>query len=136
MVFAPVSARPQSRPPLPLTAAMALRSEHWPSPVAVSSRVVVTVIVAAAAGAADAVRARTSRRIPRRSTTVGEPDRGGEVAPIVDTAVAARDDGHGPTGGTTMSRVMTDCRRFPSESNCSLVIIGEQDEVERAAIEH
>lgn len=35
-----------------------------------------------------------------------------------------------------MSRVMTDCRRFPSESNCSLVIIGEQEEVERAAIEH
>ena len=35
-----------------------------------------------------------------------------------------------------MSRVMTDCRRFPSESNCSLVIIGEQEEVERAAVEH
>ena len=31
---------------------------------------------------------------------------------------------------------MADCRRFPSESNCSLVIIGEQDEVERAAAEH
>ena len=35
-----------------------------------------------------------------------------------------------------MARVMTDCRRFPSESNCSLVIIGEQHEVERAAVEH
>jgi predicted small metal-binding protein len=35
-----------------------------------------------------------------------------------------------------MSRMMADCRRFPSESNCSLVIIGEQDEVERAAVEH
>jgi hypothetical protein len=35
-----------------------------------------------------------------------------------------------------MSRVMTDCRRFPSESNCSLVIVGEQAEVERAALEH
>jgi hypothetical protein len=35
-----------------------------------------------------------------------------------------------------MSRVMTDCRRFPSESNCSLVIIGEQEEVERAAVQH
>ncbi len=35
-----------------------------------------------------------------------------------------------------MSRVMTDCRRFPSESNCSLVIIGERAEVEKAATEH
>jgi uncharacterized protein DUF1059 len=35
-----------------------------------------------------------------------------------------------------MTRVMTDCRRFPSESNCSLVIIGEPDEVERAAVDH
>jgi len=35
-----------------------------------------------------------------------------------------------------MARMMADCRRFPSESNCSLVIIGEQDEAERAAVEH
>ena len=35
-----------------------------------------------------------------------------------------------------MTRMMADCRRFPSESNCSLVIIGEQDEVARAAMEH
>jgi predicted small metal-binding protein len=35
-----------------------------------------------------------------------------------------------------MARVMADCRRFPSESNCSLVIIGEEDEVVRAAAEH
>jgi predicted small metal-binding protein len=35
-----------------------------------------------------------------------------------------------------MARMMADCRRFPSETNCSLVIIGEQDEVERAAVEH
>ena len=35
-----------------------------------------------------------------------------------------------------MGRVMADCRRFESESNCSLVIIGEQDEVIRAAAEH
>ncbi len=35
-----------------------------------------------------------------------------------------------------MSRVMADCRRFPSESNCSLVIIGEEDEVMRAGAEH
>jgi Protein of unknown function (DUF1059) len=35
-----------------------------------------------------------------------------------------------------MGRVMADCRRVPSESNCSLVIIGEEDEVMRAASEH
>jgi hypothetical protein len=35
-----------------------------------------------------------------------------------------------------MARVMADCRRFPSESNCSLTIIGEEDEVIRAAAEH
>ena len=35
-----------------------------------------------------------------------------------------------------MSRVMADCRRYPSESNCSLTIIGEEDEVVRAAAEH
>jgi Protein of unknown function (DUF1059) len=35
-----------------------------------------------------------------------------------------------------MGRMMADCRRFPSESNCSLVIIGDEDEVLRAAMEH
>jgi predicted small metal-binding protein len=35
-----------------------------------------------------------------------------------------------------MSRVMADCRRFESESNCSLTIIGEEDEVVNAAAEH
>ena len=35
-----------------------------------------------------------------------------------------------------MARKMADCRRWPSESNCSLVIIGEEDEVARAAAEH
>lgn len=35
-----------------------------------------------------------------------------------------------------MTRVMADCRRFPSDSNCSLTIIGEEDEVLRAAAEH
>jgi Protein of unknown function (DUF1059) len=35
-----------------------------------------------------------------------------------------------------MSRLMADCRRFPSETNCSLVIIGDEDEVVRAAAEH
>jgi predicted small metal-binding protein len=35
-----------------------------------------------------------------------------------------------------MSRVMADCRRFPSETDCSLTIIGEEDEVVRAAAEH
>jgi predicted small metal-binding protein len=35
-----------------------------------------------------------------------------------------------------MGRMMADCRRSPSESNCSLVIIGDEDEVLRAATEH
>lgn len=35
-----------------------------------------------------------------------------------------------------MSRVMADCRRFPSDTNCSLTIIGEPDEVLRAAADH
>jgi hypothetical protein len=35
-----------------------------------------------------------------------------------------------------MTRRLADCRRFPSETNCSLVIIGEEDEVVRAAAEH
>jgi Protein of unknown function (DUF1059) len=41
-----------------------------------------------------------------------------------------------PEGGTFMARMMADCRRFPSETNCSLVIIGEEDEVVQAAAEH
>lgn len=35
-----------------------------------------------------------------------------------------------------MSRMMADCRRFPSESNCTLTIIGEEDEVVTAGAEH
>ena len=35
-----------------------------------------------------------------------------------------------------MARVMADCRRFPSESDCSLTILGEEEEVIRAAAEH
>ena len=35
-----------------------------------------------------------------------------------------------------MARMMADCRRFPSDSKCSLTIIGEEDEVVRAAAEH
>jgi hypothetical protein len=35
-----------------------------------------------------------------------------------------------------MSRVMADCRRFESESNCTLTIIGEENEVANAAAEH
>jgi predicted small metal-binding protein len=31
---------------------------------------------------------------------------------------------------------MADCRRFESESNCSLTIIGDEEEVVRAAAEH
>ncbi|GMU00920.1 hypothetical protein KH5H1_50400 [Corallococcus caeni] len=35
-----------------------------------------------------------------------------------------------------MSRKTMDCREAPSESNCSLTITGEEDEVMRAAVEH
>jgi len=35
-----------------------------------------------------------------------------------------------------MSRVMADCRRFESDSKCSLTIMGEQDEVIAAAAQH
>ena len=35
-----------------------------------------------------------------------------------------------------MSRVMADCRRFESESHCSLTIIGEEEEVVSAAAIH
>jgi hypothetical protein len=35
-----------------------------------------------------------------------------------------------------MSRVMADCRRFESESNCTLTIIGEEEEVVAAAAQH
>jgi hypothetical protein len=35
-----------------------------------------------------------------------------------------------------MSRVMADCRRYTSDSNCSLTIIGDEDEVLRVATKH
>jgi hypothetical protein len=35
-----------------------------------------------------------------------------------------------------MPPVMADCRRWPSDTACSLKIIGEQEEVIRAAAEH
>ncbi len=35
-----------------------------------------------------------------------------------------------------MTRKIADCREFPSESNCTLTISGEEDEVVRAAAEH
>jgi len=35
-----------------------------------------------------------------------------------------------------MARVMADCRRFESDSKCSLTIIGDEDEVVKAASEH
>lgn len=35
-----------------------------------------------------------------------------------------------------MGRMMADCRRFPSESNCSLTIIGDEEEVLDAATAH
>jgi hypothetical protein len=35
-----------------------------------------------------------------------------------------------------MARKMADCRRFESDSNCTLTIIGEEDEVIEAAAQH
>ncbi|PCG87666.1 DUF1059 domain-containing protein [Streptomyces sp. WZ.A104] len=35
-----------------------------------------------------------------------------------------------------MTRKIADCRKYPSEMNCSLTISGEEDEVVRAASEH
>jgi predicted small metal-binding protein len=35
-----------------------------------------------------------------------------------------------------MARKMADCRRFESDNNCSLTIIGEEDEVIAAAVQH
>jgi predicted small metal-binding protein len=35
-----------------------------------------------------------------------------------------------------MTRKVADCRRFPSESMCTLTIAGEEEEVVRAAAEH
>ena len=35
-----------------------------------------------------------------------------------------------------MARKMADCRRWPSEIDCSLTIIGEEDEVVEAAVLH
>jgi uncharacterized protein DUF1059 len=35
-----------------------------------------------------------------------------------------------------MGRKMADCRRFESESNCTLTIIGEEEEVVAAAAKH
>ena len=35
-----------------------------------------------------------------------------------------------------MARMMADCRRFESESKCTMTLIGEEDEVIRTAAEH
>ena len=35
-----------------------------------------------------------------------------------------------------MGRVMADCRRFESESNCSLTILGDEEEVVATAGQH
>jgi len=35
-----------------------------------------------------------------------------------------------------MSRMIADCRRFESESNCSMTMIGEEDELIAAAVQH
>lgn len=47
----------------------------------------------------------------------------------------ARQD-RAPYGGNRMSRKVADCRKYPSESGCTLTLIGEEEEVLRAATEH
>jgi len=37
---------------------------------------------------------------------------------------------------TTTTRKVADCRRFPSEKNCTLTISGSEEEVLKAAAEH
>jgi len=39
-------------------------------------------------------------------------------------------------GGDPMARVMADCRRFESDSNCSLTMLGAEEEVVHAAAAH
>ncbi len=34
------------------------------------------------------------------------------------------------------TRKVADCRRFPSDNNCTLTIAGREDEVLKAAVEH
>jgi hypothetical protein len=35
-----------------------------------------------------------------------------------------------------MARKVVDCRRYPSESGCTITLIGEEDEVVEAAAQH
>jgi hypothetical protein len=42
----------------------------------------------------------------------------------------------GELEGETMERFMADCRRFESDSNCQLTIIGPQEDVVAAATQH
>lgn len=35
-----------------------------------------------------------------------------------------------------MARKIADCRKYPSETNCTLTLAGEEEEVLRAAVEH
>lgn len=53
----------------------------------------------------------------------------------VDLRRLQRDD-EVEQGRLSMARMMAACRRWPSDSDCSLTIIGEEDEVVRAAAEH
>src|SRR5437016_1231446 len=72
-------------------------------------------------------------RLPRRSAGRGAESRPPSTLTggVSRGTMNSRQRKKGPMG-----RVMADCRRWPSETNCSLVIIGEQDEVMRAAAEH
>src|SRR3954453_2243913 len=89
----------------------------------------------------DALRATTSSSRSARSKSIGPGNRprvpGIEpLAPMrTDRVDLARRSGTKRRGGP-MGRVMADCRRWESENNCSLTIIGDEDEVVRAASAH
>ena len=36
----------------------------------------------------------------------------------------------------TMARKVSDCSKFPSENNCTLLIAGEEEEVLKVAVRH
>ena len=72
---------------------------------------------------------------------------GEEPGTVVDRHRASNNAKPGSGGGSEtgskrqgevdqMARMIADCRRFESDNNCSLTIIGEEDEVIAAAAQH
>jgi hypothetical protein len=71
-------------------------------------------------------------------------EKGGHVARVTKsskkTSRVARKTSGSPSSarpkGRTAGRKVMDCRRFPSESHCSLAISGSEEEVLDAAVHH